>query len=71
VSGIAEIQEAIEKLAPDERARLLNWRESLDLGLKTEWTKEANQRFEELLSGKEQSGDPFDAINEIRPKIRS
>jgi len=70
VSGLAEIQEAIEKLAPEERARLLDWLESFDSDLEAEWTKEANQRFEELLSGKEQSVDAFDAINEIRREIR-
>ena len=70
VSGLAEIQEAIEKLAPEERARLLDWLEGFDSDLEKEWAKEANQRFEELLSGKDQSVDAFDAINEIRREIR-
>jgi hypothetical protein len=70
VSGLAEIQEAIEKLAPEERARLLEWLEGFDSDLEKEWAKEANQRFEELLSGKERSVDAFDAIDEIRREIR-
>jgi hypothetical protein len=39
VSGLGEIQEAIEKLAPDERARLLDWLESLDSDLEKESSK--------------------------------
>ena len=70
VSGLAEIQEAIEKLAPEERARLLDWLESFDSDLEQDWAREANQRFEELSSGKDQSFDAFDAIDEIRRQIR-
>jgi hypothetical protein len=70
VSGLAEIQEAIEKLSPEQRARLLDWLESFDSDLEKDWTKEANQRFEELLSGKDQSVDAFDAIDQIRGEIR-
>ena len=70
LSGLAEIQEAIEKLAPEERARLLQWLESFDSDLEKEWATEANQRFEELLSGKERAVDAFDAIDEIRREIR-
>jgi hypothetical protein len=43
VSGLAEIQEAIEKLAPEERARLLAWLESFDCDLERDCAKEANQ----------------------------
>jgi endonuclease YncB( thermonuclease family) len=70
VSGLAEIQQAIEKLAPEERARLLDWLESFDFDVEKDWINEADQRFEELLSGKEQSVDAIDAIDEIRREIR-
>lgn len=70
MSSLVEIQEAIEKLPPEERARLLDWLESFDSGLEQDWAKEANQRFEELSSGKERSVDAFEAINEIRRQIR-
>ena len=70
MSGLAEIQQAIEKLAPEERARLLDWLESFDFDLEKDWIKEADQRFQELLSGKEQSVDAIDAIDEIRREIR-
>jgi hypothetical protein len=70
VSRLAEIQEAIEKLAPEERARLLDWLESFDSDVEQDWAKEANQRFEELSSGKDQSFDAFEGIDEIRGQIR-
>jgi Putative addiction module component len=70
VGGLAEVQEAIEKLAPEERALLLDWLESFDSDLEQDWAKEANQRFEELSSGKDQSVDALEAIDEIRRQIR-
>ena len=70
MSGLAEIQEAIGKLAPEERARLLDWLESFDSELEQAWAREAHQRFEELSSGKDRSVDAFEAIAEIRRQIR-
>jgi hypothetical protein len=67
VSALAEIQEAIEELAPE--ARLLDWLERFDADLEQQWVMEADQRFHELVFGGSQSAHAFEAIDEIRRQI--
>ena len=66
MNGLAEIQEAIGRLAPDELAQLRAWLGAYDPTLEGEWALEARERLRQIRAGQAAPIDGDEVLSEVR-----
>ena len=66
MSGLAEIQEAIGRLAPADLAQLRAWLAAYDPALEAEWALEARERLRQIRAGEATPIDGDEVLSEMR-----
>jgi Putative addiction module component len=64
--SLAEIQKAIEELAPEEQEELRNWLNGYDPALDREWAAIAQERIRQIKSGEVAPLDGEQVLKEMR-----
>ena len=64
--SLAEIQKAIEELAPEEQEELRNWLNGYDPALDREWAAIAQERIRQIKSGEVTPLDGEQVLKEMR-----
>jgi len=64
--SLAEIQKAIEELAPEEQEELRNWLNGYDPALDREWAPIAQERIRQIKSGEVAPLDGEQVLKEMR-----
>jgi hypothetical protein len=64
--SLAEIQKAIEELAPEEQEELRNWLNGYDPALDREWAAIAQERIRQINSGEVAPLDGEQVLKEMR-----
>jgi hypothetical protein len=66
MSRLAEIQKAIEELAPEEKEELRDWLDGYDPAIEHEWAPIAQERLRQIESGEVAPLDGEQVLNEMR-----
>ena len=66
MSGLAEIQEAIGRLAPEELAQLRAWLAAYDPAQEGEWAVEARERLRQIRAGEAAAINGDEVLAEMR-----
>jgi Putative addiction module component len=64
--SLAEIQKAIEELAPEEQEELRNWFNAYDPAIDREWAAIAQERIRQIKSGEVAPLDGEQVLKEMR-----
>jgi len=64
--SLAEIQKAIEELAPEEQEELRNWLNAYDPAIDREWAAIAQERIRQIKSGEVAPLDGEQVLKEMR-----
>jgi Putative addiction module component len=66
IMSLAEIQKAIEELAPEEKEELREWLEGYDPAMEREWAAIAQERIRQIKSGEVTPLDGEQVLKEMR-----
>jgi putative addiction module component len=66
IMSLAEIQKAIEELAPEEQEELRNWLDGYDPAMDREWAAIAQERIRQIKSGEVAPLDGEQVLKEMR-----